>query len=121
MINMVKYTTAQIVRDQLAGRVASYLTDAMIEQMIETNEGIIDAVTQLESITFAQTTSRHNILRKASTMMTAADVLMSAPVSFQTMDQATMAAELAVYWYENSIKWITGKDSSIRDFVETGA
>ena len=120
---MPKYTTAAIVRAQLADRVATEWTDAEIDTVIDMNEGVIDAILKIGAggninLTFSATTIKHLILRKLSTSMTCSDLLMTSSVSFLSLDQAKLAAELAVFWYEECLKFLAGpKDTSVIDWI----
>lgn len=110
MASLRGYTTAQNVRDFLGGQ-GGTLTDAQIETMISNVEGTIDLWIAGKDITFSSSKSYHLILRKAATAGTAILVLASSSASWQTLEQAVNARDIAIYEWETSYKLITGKQA----------
>jgi len=109
MASLRGYTTAQHVRDMLGGQVNTYLTDAMIETMISDIEGVVDGWLSTPSgITFSATKSLHLIVRRAVTSGVAILVLASSSLSWQTLEQAVNARDIATYEWETCYKLITG-------------
>ena len=122
MASVREYTTAAIVRAQLGEQVHGSFTDTEIDTIISMNEGYIDAILQIGTggnadFTFSASNAKHLILRKWATALSAADLLMTSSTSFRTIDEAKLAAELAIYMAEECQKYLSGEKDSIKDWV----
>ena len=110
MASLRGYCTATNVRDFLSGQVNTYLTDAMIDTMISDIEGVVDGWLKMgaSGLTFSATKSLHLIVRRAVVSGTAILVLASSSLSWQTLEQAVNARDIATYEWETCYKIITG-------------
>src|SRR3990167_9896381 len=98
------YTTATKVRDVLAGQLNSYLTDAMIDSMINRIEGVIDSKlkigTSASSFTWATGKSPHWAIEGAATYGAALQCCGPSAVSWNTLDQLSNTQNLFAYLYK---------------------
>ena len=122
MASVLAWTTSTIVRAQLGEQVSTQFTDAEIDTMISMNEGYVAAICKIGSggeqdITFNSATPKHLILRKWVTALTCLDLMMTSSPSFQTLDSALLAAEIAAYTAEECQKYLTGEKTDKIDWI----
>ena len=104
------------VKDALAGRVASYYSDAMIESMINRIEGIIDSRLKVgsgtlsNSVTWATAKSPHWVIEMAATYGAALQAAGPSAASWNTLDQLINAQNLFAYLYATAMDIIESED-----------
>lgn len=118
---MVKYTTATLIRSWLAENVVSVHSDSELEAFAEYAEGIIDTWLKLgsgtgaNSLTYDNSKVPHRVLRLAATAMAASVAMATSSPSFGTMEQALVALEVSIYWWEQAERML--KEHEYADFI----
>lgn len=97
----------------------SALTDAQMEDIIANAESFISAFVKFKDYSaFALSESKrlHLALREAATLRAAMLVIASTPMSFRTLDEASMAANIISDMYLQSLKLL--EDSGVIEDIE---
>ena len=107
MVSNRGYTTATKVRDALAGQIVTYITDAMIDSMINRIEGVIDTKMGIGAGTgsvgvFTWTTGkvRQWVLEGAATYGAALQCCGPSAASWNTLEQLVNSQNLFSYLYK---------------------
>lgn|SRR3990167_310579 len=114
---MVKYTTATIVKARLNNRTSASTAD--IEAIIDQCEGYIDVALKIPStFSFNASTIRHLALRRISTDLAALYVLGMSSMSFQTLGQAGLLAD--ILWDNINAEFREMKDQDYLNYLVNG-
>ena len=112
---MPKYTTAALVKERMNNRTA--MSTSAIESIIDHCEGYIDLTLKIPStFTFDSTKAPHLALRRLASDMAALYVLATSSMSFQTLNQAGMLAD--ILWDNINAQFKELKDQDYWNFIE---
>lgn len=98
----------------MAGQVINYLSDAMIDTMINRIEGVIDIKLKIgtngSSFTISATKAPHFVVEGAATYGAALLCCGPSLSSWNTLDQLVVAQNLYTYWYKHYMDLIESED-----------
>ncbi len=112
------YTTATKVKDVMAGKVAGYFTDAMIDSAINRIEGVIDSKLKIGSetgaysLTWATGKSPHWIIEGAATYGAALQLCGASIASWNSLDDIVNAQNVFSYMLKFFMDAIDSQEES---------
>lgn len=114
----VEWTTATIVKANIKGTDVNQMTVAQIEELIEQSEGFMKVILKIPStFTFNATKKPHLMLRDIVTCRVARRVIAAMSMSFLTLEQAAMAADILEKDYTENLKFLAENPGYIK-FIE---
>jgi len=109
------YTTAQKVRDVLAGQVVTYITDAIIDAIINRIEAVIDTKLKIgvggtTAFTWTTTTVPDWAIEMATTFGAAVIICGPSSASWNTQEQLENMQNICSFWFKVAMDIIDSQD-----------